>query len=66
MKLSRIREIAYELAPRGDHRGMFEEMDMNKDGMIDRKDFEATMRRVLVDKDDVMSDMWKLFSRMVE
>ena len=63
MKLNRIREIAYELAPRGDHRGMFEEMDMNKDGMIDRKDFEATMRRVLVDKDDVMSDMWGVFSK---
>ena len=37
-------------------------MDMNKDGMIDRKDFEAIMKRVLVGKDNV-TDLWGVFSK---
>ena len=45
-KLQRIREIAYELAPRGDHRGMFEEFDTNKDGFVDHQDFKKVLMRI--------------------
>jgi len=61
-KLQRIREIAYELAPRGDHRGMFEEFDTNKDGFVDHQDFKKVLMRINITNENDILDLWEVFS----
>ena len=61
-KLQRIREIAYELVPRGDHRGMFEEFDTNKDGFVDHQDFKKVLMRINITNENDILDLWEVFS----